>query len=97
VPEVYGPVIQWPIIGECIYCGSTDDLTNEHIVPFGLSGTVGLVKASCKSCAAATSAIEGRLLRGHWRAYRKLLGLKTRSDYPTHYPIKVKTLLGELI
>ena len=25
-------------IGKCVYCGSTDNLTDEHIVPPGLGG-----------------------------------------------------------
>lgn len=89
--RAYGPMSQWRTIGKCVYCGSTNDLRKEHVLPYGLGGDILLLKATCKSCAAVTSAIEGRLLRGHWRAYRKLLGLTTRSKYPTHYPVKVKT------
>jgi hypothetical protein len=41
-------------VGYCIYCQATDELTNEHILPFGLSGTAVLPKSSCKACAKIT-------------------------------------------
>lgn len=56
--ERYGPV------GECIYCGSTEHLTDEHIVPKGLDGTAVLEGSSCRSCARITGAVEGDILRG---------------------------------
>ena len=40
---VYKPV------GHCIYCGATEDLGKEHILPFGLSGSAILPKSSCRS------------------------------------------------
>jgi hypothetical protein len=51
-------------IGECIYCGDTQDLTDEHIIPLALGGTLILPDSSCKKCAAMTSAIELKVLRG---------------------------------
>src|SRR5262245_13876737 len=39
-------------IGKCIYCGSVDDLTTEHIIPKGLAGGWTLNEASCRRCAA---------------------------------------------
>jgi hypothetical protein len=66
-------------VGQCIYCGSLDDLTREHIIPYGLSGTLVLNGSSCKTCASETSKLERRLLRGHWWPYRQFLGLRSRS------------------
>lgn len=38
-------------VGYCIYCGSTDELGDEHIVPYGLSGDAVIPKGSCAVCA----------------------------------------------
>lgn len=47
-----------------MYCGSKEELTDEHIIPYGLWGNVILPKSSCKTCATITSEIERRVLRG---------------------------------
>lgn len=65
-------------IDQCIYCGSHAGLSDEHVLPYGLSGDIVLRKASCKACAAETSRLEHKLLRGHWWPYRQILGLKSR-------------------
>lgn len=66
-------------IGKCIYCGSHDDLTDEHVLPYALGGHLRLNQASCKACATITGRLEQKLLRGHWWPYRKKLGLQTRN------------------
>jgi hypothetical protein len=66
-------------LGQCIYCGSTDDLTDEHVLPYALGGQLVLNQASCKTCATITGKLEQKLLRGHWWPYRKKLGLQTRN------------------
>ena len=66
-------------IGQCIYCGSKDDLTDEHILPYALGGHLLLNQASCKACATITGRLEQKLLRGHWWPYRKKLGLQSRN------------------
>lgn len=66
-------------IGTCIYCGSVDDLTDEHVLPYALGGKLVLSRASCKACAAITGRLEQKLLRGHWWPYRKKLGLQSRN------------------
>lgn len=65
----------------CIYCGATDNLTNEHIIPFGLSGEHILPKASCKECAKQTGKMEQELLRGPMRAARILRQLRSRTNH----------------
>jgi hypothetical protein len=67
-------------IGRCIYCGSTHGLTREHVLPYGLGGDLVLKAASCASCAAETSKLELRLLRGHWWPHRQFLGLPSRRS-----------------
>ena len=72
-------------LGKCIYCSVTDDLSDEHILPYALGGTIVLQQASCKRCATITGSLEQRLLRGHWWPYRKKLGLQTRNPDASNY------------
>jgi hypothetical protein len=66
-------------IGKCIYCGTTEGkLTDEHITPFGLSGRLELLDASCRRCADITRDIENTVL-GSMRAARAELKTKTRT------------------
>ncbi len=64
-------------IGRCIYCGSSSNLTNEHIVPKGLQGPWILLKASCQECNKITTRFERRVLREQLLAPRVGLGLHT--------------------
>ena len=81
----------YPPLGYCMYCGSTEELTSEHIVPFALGGEIELLDSSCKECAKITSKFERALLRGQlWRA-RLALGFKSRRkhrDAPTHTTVE---------
>jgi hypothetical protein len=84
--RVYQPM------GRCIYCGSTEGLEKEHILPFGLSGTAVLPAASCRRCAAVTGAIEQTLLRGSFWPVRVFRNLKSRTkhkDAPATFPVIV--------
>ena len=65
-------------IGECIYCGATDDLQQEHIVPYSLGGPWSLLGASCPKCAAITSKFELDVSRNTLIVPRTTLGLPTR-------------------
>lgn len=69
-------------VGSCIYCGATDQLTEEHIIPVALAGRIVLPDASCPKCAEVTSAFERRVLRGF------MLDARTASGYPTRRPKK---------
>lgn len=69
---------QFKPVSSCIYCGNKDDLTDEHIIPYGLGGHLILPKASCKPCAVITSQFEQRLLRGYWWPLRRIFKLKSR-------------------
>jgi hypothetical protein len=82
-----------PPVGECIYCGSRDDLTDEHIVPFALGGRLVLSKASCNACARITGAFEGCVLRGFM--YRARVAGKFQTRKPKDRPEKLEVeLLG---
>ena len=72
-------------VGECVYCGAKDGLSDEHIVPFGLGGNIVLPDASCQSCVKITSAFEGRVLGGFMHRAR------TTGKFPTRRPRKRPT------
>jgi hypothetical protein len=84
-----GPVdfAPWPAekykpVDRCIYCGSTDNLSDEHIIPYGLQPKGGdwfLPKASCDKCADITKRFEGLCLQGTLGPLRAKLNLKSRS------------------
>lgn len=79
-------------IGVCIYCGSMEGLTDEHIVPLGFGGRWLLPKSSCKTCAAETSKHERTCLRTMYGPLRLLYDLPSRrkADRPDSLPLKVK-------
>ena len=84
--------LRYAPFGRCIYCGRIEDLTNDHILPFGLSGTATLPAASCRTCAAITGSIEQKVLRGPmWavRVYRALRSRTNHRDAPPRYPLTI--------
>ncbi len=83
--------LQYPRVGYCIYCGSTEDLRREHIIPFGLGGTATLPEASCKNCERITGQFEGNVLRGSMWPARTLSGIRSRrpGDAPSTYPLTI--------
>lgn len=82
-PDVFGrwDADKYPPVGRCIYCGSTESLSDEHIIPYGLQPKGGdwfLPKASCDKCANITKGFEGSCLQGTLGPFRAKLKLKTR-------------------
>lgn len=68
-------------IGECIYCGKTEDeteLKKEHIVPYSLAGNSFLPKSSCQECESITSAIEGKCVAKMYKLLRLRFDIQTR-------------------
>jgi hypothetical protein len=86
-------------LGQCIYCGSRRDLTDEHILPLALGGALKLPKSSCKNCATITGKLEQALLRGHWWPYRKKLGFPSRRPSAANElkPIKIIKINGDVL
>lgn len=78
-------------VGRCIYCGSTDDLTTEHIIPYSLAGYSTLEKSSCKKCAAVTAAFEQNCARAMLGVFRVVYNFPTRrkKDRPKKLPLWV--------
>jgi hypothetical protein len=68
-------------VNHCIYCGSTEQLSKEHILPFGLNGSSTLLKASCAECAKITGEIERKLLRGEFQSVRIYRELQSRKKH----------------
>jgi hypothetical protein len=79
-------------MGRCIYCGNTDNLTVEHIIPFGLGGRLELPDSSCLSCCKITSDFEHTCLRTMYGPLRLLYNLPSRrkKSRPQKLPLKVK-------
>ncbi len=77
-------------IGECIYCGSMDNLSDEHIVPYSLNGRWILAKASCPACAAITSKFEREVTRNLLASTRTFHQFKTRriKNRLVSFPLK---------
>jgi hypothetical protein len=80
----------FPSPGRCIYCGSTDNLSDEHIIPQALGGRYVLALASCEVCRKKTHQFETRVARDMYWPLRIRLGVrgsrKHRKERPTHWP-----------
>jgi len=84
--------LTYPPVGKCIYCGVTQNLEVEHILPFGLSGTATLPESTCRACAQITGKCEQDVLHGPMWAVRVYRDLKSRTkhkDAPAEYPVKI--------
>jgi hypothetical protein len=83
-------------IGECVYCGAVNDLTDEHIVPLALGGNLILADASCHDCATATGKFEQRVLRGFMKDARSAGSFPTRrpKERPLRLAISRELLAG---
>lgn len=78
-------------IGRCIYCLRRDvELTDEHIVPYGLGNTLGdiLYKASCNACAKITSRFETTMLRENLLPLRSVLQMPSRKNKKSYQTVK---------
>ena len=89
IPEKYTP----RSIDRCIYCGSVENLSDEHIVPRGLGGPWKLLNASCRECAEITSGFEREVVHDYFKLVRAKLGLPTYhpQNRPTSFTFSVKT------
>lgn len=86
-------------IGFCIYCRSKKLLSDEHIIPFALSGKFTLSSASCEKCRRITNSFEAPVLRGLFYDYRFFKGHWSRSKFKDFNPLReyvVKTKDGRI-
>jgi hypothetical protein len=90
--EIVTPNKRYDPVGRCIYCGSMiGRLSDEHIVPFGIAGNaIVLPRASCRTCATATSKVEQICLQSMLGNLRVKLGSPTRrpKERPTALPLQ---------
>jgi len=91
IPELNRHV--YDAVGYCIYCGASEDLRDEHIVPYGLGGNLILPKSSCGECAGITSKFERSVLRGSFWPARILRDIQSRRQHrkaPKSYPLTIE-------
>jgi HNH endonuclease len=67
--------------GFCIYCGSTEHLSREHVVPYALGGTLTITKGSCEECRKKTHAFETDVLTGPLRMVRYIQNLPSGTKH----------------
>lgn len=83
-PGTTGPH-KYPPAGYCIYCGTTEgELSDEHIIPYSLNGTLILPKASCPACARITQKFEEICTHERWGMFaplRSRLKMRSRSRW----------------
>jgi hypothetical protein len=84
-PSVFAP------LGRCVYCGSTDQLSTEHIIPRGLGGNVLFPRACCEGCRKLTQAFETVCMRKNFLYFRVHTGLHQHpKERPSHFPIRIR-------
>lgn len=81
-----------PKSDHCIYCGSIDQLTVEHIIPYALGGRIELPNGSCRVCAKITAQIEQSVARDHLQIPRAIGGVQTRrrNQRPNETKLKLE-------
>jgi hypothetical protein len=86
------PSYTYDAVEECIYCGAKLELSDEHIIPYGLGGRLVLPKASCRACSEKTSKFERTCMRTMYGPLRLLYGLPSRrkDTRPQTLNLKIK-------
>jgi 5-methylcytosine-specific restriction endonuclease McrA len=67
--------------GFCIYCGSTNQLSREHVVPDALGGTLTITEGSCEDCRKKTHAFETDVLTGPLQMVRYIQNLPSTTKH----------------
>lgn len=76
----------------CIYCGSTVQLSREHILAYALGGTTTIPRGSCEECRKITHKFETDVLRGPMQMVRYIQGMPSgtkHKDVSETIPVKV--------
>lgn len=74
-----------PASEQCIYCGATSGLEDEHVVPFGLWGRLVFPDASCRSCAETINVFETQVLQKHLGPFRARTKVPLRKRRRRNY------------
>jgi hypothetical protein len=93
------PVQRLAAVEKCIYCGSTDQLSDEHIMPQSMGGRVILPKASCEVCRRKTEKFERVVARTMYWPLRLKIGIKGKRHHkrPTHWLAEIDDVEGEKV
>ena len=85
-------------VGSCIYCGNSDHLSDEHIVPRSLGGCMILRKASCDCCANVIKKFEQTCARNMFGAIRIKRNFPTRrkSERPSKISLERRSDDGSI-
>lgn len=89
---------RYEAVGYCIYCGSTESLTDEHTLASGLGGRHILPDSSCEECRNIISKPEQyvqRTLLHNARSYYGIKSHRKRPRLPTTVEIRKKS--GEIV
>lgn len=78
-----------------MYCGAKYGLSDEHLIPYALWGNMVLPKSSCEACAAITSKVELKVLRGFMHAARIVGGSPTRRKNRRPETLKQNLILQD--
>src|ERR1700730_16722883 len=79
VPKFSSPSKVYAPPKHCAYCPSTEGLTNEHIIAYGLGSELIFRDASCETCSHASSKVEEFVLRRYLGPLRSYLSLPPAS------------------
>jgi hypothetical protein len=82
----------YKFVGKCVYCGVTEGLHDEHVIPESLNGVRLLEKGSCRKCGDITSKFEGAYARESMLAARTALNMKSKRSKkkrPTEFPMRL--------
>lgn len=78
-------------VGKCIYCGSIENLHDEHVIPDSLNGVRLLSKGSCGDCGRITSKFEGSYARDSMLPVRTAWNMRSKRSKkkrPTEFPMR---------
>ncbi len=69
-------------VSACVYCGSEEDLTDEHVIPYAWGGNLQIHDGACERCRECTSRFENFALNdGSMPTVRQALRLQSRSKH----------------
>jgi hypothetical protein len=80
-------------VGKCIYCGSLENLHDEHCIPESLNGFYVLGGGSCGDCGKITGRFEGDYARNSMLPVRtawKMNSKRSKTKRPTEFPMRFK-------
>jgi hypothetical protein len=92
-------VKKYPSIGKCIYCLNSlkpSELTDEHIVPNALLGTLIFRKAVCYECKEITSVLEREVLKDELLVPRVITELKPLNPKHKLPMVSLTAKLGQI-